>query len=68
VFVELDDMFGVEFNANADEQRLRAEVDAFLNGLPSPMEAESLRVEPTASKRWTSRLGLPKLGRQKEAP
>lgn len=58
VFVELDDIFDVEFDPDVFDQWLRPEVDAFLNGLPSPTDTKPLRVDPAPGKRRSS---LPKL-------
>ena len=45
-FVELDDIFDVEVQHEALDQQLRPEVEAFLRGLPSPMDAATVVVAP----------------------
>lgn len=75
-FVELDDIFDVELDEDALDQRLRAEVDAFLDGRPSPMHSETFalnseeprRVAIAPRTRLSSRLRLTRFRRRRNRP
>lgn len=68
VFVELDDIFDVELEHDALDLQLRPEVDAFLAGRPSPMEAATVRVSPPPSNSGPTRFKFLRFGRRKNAP
>jgi len=68
VFVELDDIFDVEMEHDALDLQQRPEVDAFLAGRPSPMEAQAVRVNPPPTNTAPTRFKFLRFGRRKSAP